>query len=75
MSDGRRRLGVAAVGLARVVPLLTRRLLGDDEDWIPPALLLAPIDHAAAFAYHGHIVVTTSSGGDRGQRRWNPAVP
>ena len=38
MSDGRRwlgrGLGVAAVLLALVVPLLTRRLLGDDEYWI-----------------------------------------
>src|SRR2546426_7897513 len=38
VSDGRRWLGrglsVAAVGLALVVPLLTRRLLGDDEYWI-----------------------------------------
>jgi hypothetical protein len=34
VSDGRRGLSVAAVGLALVVPLLTRRLLGDDADWI-----------------------------------------
>jgi hypothetical protein len=36
VSDGRRGLSVAAVSLALVVPLLTRRPLGDDEDWIPP---------------------------------------
>jgi len=36
VSDGRCALSIAAVGLALVVPLLTRRLLGDDEDWIPP---------------------------------------
>jgi hypothetical protein len=69
VSDGRRwlgrGLGVAAIGLALVVPLLTRRLLGDDEYWIQVLI----------FAYHGHIVVTTSSDGDRGQGRWNPAVP
>jgi len=34
VSDGRCALSVAAVGLALVVPLLTRRLLGDDEYWI-----------------------------------------
>src|SRR2546426_11051914 len=38
VSDERRWLGrglsVAAIGLALVVPLLTRRLLGDDEYWI-----------------------------------------